>query len=546
LRKIDWTKCALLCHHTQFDGFILAEHFGIHPAYNYDTLSMSRVVHGHSVKHRLDDLAKRHGLAGKVRKAALDNTKGKLVLTPEEDKALGEYCCDDVEDTYKCFLAMEPHIPDEELDLIDITIRMFTDPVLLVDLPRVQEELEREVGGKTAALLRAGVTADQLMSNKKFAALLESHGVTQLPMKISPTTGKLTHAFARGDSEFRNFIVGCNTPILRDICNARTSIKSTIGETRAIRLLEAGRDGKNLPVYLNHSGAHTHRWSGGNKLNLQNLKKGGELRRSLLAPPGMLVAVRDSSQIEARITAWLAGEDWMVEAFRNDRDVYKLMASRVYGIPVDQIDKDQRFLGKILILGLGYGMGATKLQATLDGYGIKKSHTECLKLVQVYRKTNFRIVSFWKRCNEILTSMLAGQQGNFGPIQYGKNFVRLPDGLFMQYPGMHANAEERRGSLVASEISYLTRNGRSRLYGGLFTENLAQALARCIIGEQMRKIAKRYRIVTMSHDEIVVVCPEHDAEACMEYMDHVMSTSPYWAQDLPLKSEGGYAREYSK
>lgn len=545
LRKIDWPKHALLCHHTQFDGFILHEHFGIHPAYNYDTLSMSRIVHGHSVKHNLDELAKRHGLAGKIRKTALESTKGKLDLTPEEDKALGEYCCDDVEDTYKAFMAMEPHVPDKELDLIDITIRMFTNPVLLVDLPRVQAELEREVGGKAAALFKTGVTADQLMSNKKFAALLESRGVQYLPLKISPATGLQTYAFARGDAEFRDFMSRVDKDI-KAICDARIAIKSTIGETRAVRFLRAGADGKPLPVYLNHSGAHTHRWSGGNKLNLQNLKRGGELRKSLLAPEGMVVAVRDSSQIEARITAWLAGEKWMVDAFRSGEDVYKLMASRVYNVPVEQVTKDQRFLGKILILALGYGMGATKLQATLDGYGIKMTHAECQVLIKTYRKINAKIVSFWDACNQVLASMVAGQSGNFGPIAYGKNFIRLPDGLFMQYPGMHGDAREVYGELVVQDISYLTRNGRGRLYGGLFTENLAQALARCIIAEQMRKIAKRYRIVTMSHDEIVVICPEHDAEACMQYMDHVMSTSPYWAQDLPLKSEGGYAREYSK
>lgn len=547
LRKIDWSKSALLCHHTQFDGFILHEHFGIHPAYNYDTLSMSRVVHGHSVKHNLDDLAKRHGLAGKVKKAALESTKGKRNLTPEEDADLGAYCCDDVEDTYKLFTLMEPHVPDEELDLIDITIRMFTDPVLLVDLPRVQAELEREVGGKAAALLKTSVTADQLMSNPKFAELLKSrsHGFFEPPMKISPSTGLPTFAFARNDMEFREYMNRAS-PEIRELCNARIAIKSTIGETRAVRFLRAGADGKPLPVYLNHSGAHTHRWSGGNKLNLQNLKRGGELRKSLLAPEGMVVAVRDSSQIEARITAWLAGEKWMVDAFRNGEDVYKLMASRVYNVPVDQVTKEQRFLGKILILALGYGMGATKLQATLDGYGIKMTHAECQKLVRTYRKINAKIVSFWDACNQVLAGMVAGQTGNFGPITYGKNFIRLPDGLFMQYPGMHGDAQEISDQLVVQNISYLTRTGRGRLYGGLFTENLAQALARCIIAEQMRKIAKRYRIVTMSHDEIVVVCPEHDAEACMEYMNHVMSTSPYWAQDLTLQSEGGYAREYSK
>ena len=282
LREIDWSKSAMLAHNTAFDGFICSQVYGIKPAFYLDTLSMARAAHGHHMRHDLDTIAKAHGLAGKVKRDALADTKGKQQLTDKEERALGAYCVDDVEDTYKIFWKLFDHIPDEELQLIDLTLRMFCDPVLRIDIPRVQAELEREVGGKAAALLRSGASVEDLMSNEKFAELLRRAGVNP-PMKISPSTGRLTYAFAKSDLDFQTLLQHPNEQV-RALAEARIKVKSTIGETRAVRFLEAGKNGMCLPILLNYSGTHTHRWSGGNKRNLQNLTRGGELRRSILAP----------------------------------------------------------------------------------------------------------------------------------------------------------------------------------------------------------------------------------------------------------------------
>lgn len=263
LREIDWSKCAMLAHNTAFDGFICSHVYGIHPAVYLDTLSMARAAHGHHMRHDLDTIAKAHGLAGKVKRDALADTKGKQQLTDKEERALGAYCVDDVEDTYKIFWKLFDYIPDKELQLIDMTQKMFSDPVLCIDIPRVQAELEKEIGGKAAALLRSGASVEDLMSNEKFARLLQAAGA-QLPQKISPSTGKLTYAFAKSDLAFQDLMKNGNDKV-RALCEARLKVKSTIGETRAARFLEAGRDGMKLPILLNYSGAHTHRWSGGNK-----------------------------------------------------------------------------------------------------------------------------------------------------------------------------------------------------------------------------------------------------------------------------------------
>lgn len=263
LKEIDWSKTALVGHNTAFDGFITSEVYGHKPAFYVDTLSMSRATRGHATRHDLDTVAKAFGHGGKVKRDALANTKDKVQLTKDEEAKLGGYAVDDVDDTYKIFWDMYPHMPDDELRLVDITMRMFCDPVLEIDIPRVKAELENELGAKAAALLRSGAQVDDLMSNDKFARLLQAAGA-QLPQKISPSTGKLTYAFAKSDLAFQDLMKNGNDKV-RALCEARLKVKSTIGETRANRFLEAGRDGMKLPVMLNFSGAHTHRWSGGNK-----------------------------------------------------------------------------------------------------------------------------------------------------------------------------------------------------------------------------------------------------------------------------------------
>jgi DNA polymerase len=549
LKEIDWSKTAMVCHNTAFDGFVTSEVYGHKPAFYVDTLSMSRATRGHATKHDLDTVAKSFGHGGKVKRDALANTKNKMQLTKDEEAKLGGYAIDDVEDTYKIFWNMYPYMPDDELRLIDITMRMFCDPVLEVDIPRVKAELEKELGAKAGALQRAGVQVEDLMSNEKFAQLLKEAGA-QLPQKISPSTGKLTYAFAKSDLAFQELMKNGNEKV-RALCEARLKVKSTIGETRANRFLEAGRDGKKLPILLNYSGAHTHRWSGGNKMNLQNLKRGGELRRSILAPKGYVIVVADSAQIEARVLAWLAKQMDIVNAFATKQDVYKLMASVIYNVPVEDVTKDQRFIGKICVLGLGYGMGPQKLQQTLKqgvmGPPVDISEDECRRIVNIYRQKNWKIKAYWRKMDQMITNMTLGIKSEEGPIESGKGFLRLPNGLFLQYFGLHGTADISRDDLVMTETTYLTRSGRAKLYGGLLTENVVQALSRIIIAEQMLKIHDAgYRIVTMTHDEIVIIAKEKGAKKALDFMIKTMSTAPDWAPGLPLSAEGGFDYCYSK
>lgn len=552
LRAIDWSKSALLGHNTAFDGFIMSHHFGLSPAFYLDTMSMAKAVHGGHHPASLDYLARLHGLAGKTKAGALLKTMGILNLPKEMLTQLGEYCKDDCDDTRALFDILYPYVPDKELQLINLSMRMFCQPKLLLDVERVEKELAREIAEKQAAIdyVLSICTVKDLQSNDKFAQLLLDQGF-EPPKKVSPRTGLLTYAFAKTDLDFVDMQEN-GPPIVQALCTARVRNKTTTNETRARRFLEAGKNGWRIPVLLNYCGAHTFRWSGGNKMNLQNLMRGGELRRSLLAPKGHVIVVADSAQIEARTLAWLAGEKAIVSAFANKQDVYKMMASAIYHVPVDEVTSEQRFVGKVSVLGLGYGMGATKFRDTLAkgamGPKVFLSAEEAQRVVTTYRLANRKIVELWSRAEAILIDMVLGREGSYGPISWGKEFIRMPNGLFMHYRELTGSIyTQKSGKVRISDATYKGKNGvKTYIYGGLLVENIVQCLARCIVADQMLEIDPHHPIVTMSHDEIVSLAKKAQAKAALKKMISIMSVAPDWAEGLPLSAEGGYDVCYSK
>jgi hypothetical protein len=547
----NWDEIELICHNTAFDGFILSHHYGKIPARYCDTMLLSRAHWGANVFHRLEEVAARLKLPGKI-KGALEDTKGKRDLTEEELQQLADYGVQDVWIMREAYKHLYPKVPPAERDLIDLTLLMFCNPVLLVDLPRVEAELEREVGQKVAKVLRAGVRADQLSSADEFADLLREFGV-EPPMKRSLTTGKMTYAFAKKDVEFLA-LRDKATGNLRDVIDARLAVKSTLGETRANRFLHAGENGWRLPVLLQYCGAHTTRWSAGNKMNMQNLPQKGELRKSILAPEGFVICTVDSAQIEARMNLWLAGDDEKLDIFRRyDRregpDIYRVMASKIFQKAVADITDDERQLGKIVVLALGYGMGAQKLQETLATDKFNPRHlelSECQKIVNVYREFNEHICRLWKSMEQLMAFMILGGQGfDFKALRVEKEQMILPSGLAIHYNDITGFFNEWSGRYI--DCHYRNQRGLPvKLYGGLLTENAVQALARCVVADQMLEIAKRYRVVMMTHDEISYIAPEREADAALDFGLQVMKTPPTWAPDLPVNAEGKYARYYSK
>jgi len=566
---------ALVCHNTAFDAIILHHHFNWHPTYYVDTMSMSKGMFV-GAPASLKALSQRLWSAdsGKRKGAELAMSKDIYDLPPELMNIIANYCIQDVTLTYDAFMLMQQHFPEDEMYLIHANIRMFVEPWFRVDTQIIQEEIDSQVSEKRAAYKRAGIPLTVLSSNQKFGIYLETRGY-ELPSKEN-VKGEWIAALGQKDWPFLKFMAA--HPELADVFTARKYAKSNIQESRARRFLSTAEKFNGfMPVPLKYYGAHTGRYSGGEALNLQNLPRitgdvgSGRLRRSLCAPDGYSVIVSDLSNIEARVLAWISGNTELMTLYRTGGDPYLLMASKIYNFDYNDAlprksekeFKAMRNVGKVAVLGLGFGMGANKFWVTMNTgpMGMDPIPTtidEAEHIVALYRETNFPVVDYWDKCDVIINEMLSGNVGlRFGPLElHGTNII-MPNNMALQYPNLCMKEDIRGHSFQYSpELNqYGELKTRKYLWGGTLTENIVQALARIIITEQAIRI-ERYlddtygldqaRIVHMVHDELIVVGPDAYAKDIYQSMVSIMSTSPTWAPDLPLESEGGWASNYIK
>lgn len=827
LRKFDWENSLALAHNAPFDASILTWVFGIKPKGWLDTLSMARALHGTEVGGSLAVLAQHYGVGTKGTEVVMAKGLRRKDFPADQLAEYGKYCCNDTAMTYALFQKMSVGFPPSELRLIDLTVRMFSEPVLQLDEGTLNVHLGEVRRKKQELLSKMMIEKDQLMSNPQLAKVLEDLGVV-VPMKVSPTTGKQTYAFSKTDEGFTALLEHDNV-IVQAIVAARLGVKSTIEETRTERFIGISKRGP-MPVPLRYYAAHTGRWGGDDKLNLQNLPRKSPLKYSIIAPDGYVVLDSDSSQIEARTLAWLAGQDDLVEAFDRGEDVYRIMASAIYGKPVDEITKDERFVGKTTILGCiaegtlvlsdsgwkpieqvslddklwdgeewvchqglqnsgiketlnlcgvwltpdhkvwsgtqwleaqslaqdvgiqsqaldiaaenlplqatfadrgeallhlssnvtadptstawttiiskisearavrfvpkllqtkngigcirtqwpttntepdfsidwllpsqdaipraikhtpttegvvyqytssgeriehpffnmykhlkvgisqvsrwtgltstattnpvisdlslevttsktseksqtskqklqtydlayagprnrymvlteqgpmivhncGYGMGAAKFQLQLKNFGVEVTLEEAKRIIDTYRATYPNIVRLWATAGDTLKAMLRNAQTAFGRGDLlevdGANGIRLPNGLYLKYPNLRLHEDEKTGKV---EVVYDTKKGKAvipnRIYGGKVIENVCQALARIVIGEQMLMVAKKYKVVMTVHDAIAIVAPKAEADTAKEYVELCMRMRPSWAMELPLNCEAGYGESY--
>lgn len=625
LRSIPWATHSFLGHHSQFDGLILWEKYGISPLRIYDTLSMARALYSNDIGAGLDEVSIFTGGEGKI-KDVLDKTKGVLNWSKQLNEEVGPYCVRDVDETLRIFKHMLPAFPAEEIELIDRICRMFTEPVLGVDRPRVEKELAREIEEKKQILLSFAKDADaagiklelkdlrelaedegiampnvdkkflkdallQILpaeavavkrvkkligSSEKFANLLRACGV-EPPLKISKAwidkpknertdEGKYGYAFARTDLAFVE-LQEHEDPKVRTLAEARISVKSTTNETKAARFLKASENGAKLPVYLKYSAAHTHRLGGGNKMNLQAVKRGGELRRSILAPDGHVLAVVDSGQIEPRMNAWLWGQEDLLEDFRladsgKDRDVYCKFGDSIYHRVITKADEEERFITKTAVISLGYGTGHMKFKTTLalgiNGPQVFLEESESQRIVQTYRKKFYRIKNGWNICERIIEDMIHGREGSYKCIAWGKETIYLPNGMSMHYPNIRdarvakAVAQKLTGEIDPDfdpdrpEYVYDMKGAEKKIYGAALDENLCQALCRIVVMGQSLKIAQKYRWVTSTHDEGVFLAKKAHGQKALDYALAEFRTPPVWAPDLPLNADGGFDVFYCK
>ena len=546
LRTYDWSNALVLAHNTAFDGAILSWHFGVEPKGWLDTLCMARAVHGVDAGGSLKALAERYEIGEKGDEVINALGKRRADFSEGDLDRYGAYCRNDVDLTYDLFNILVERFPPKELKVIDITLKMFIEPDLELDTILLEQHLIDVKTKKEKLLEAAAADKDTLMSNDKFAELLKTLGVDP-PTKISARTGKQAWAFAKTDEDFKA-LAEHPDPRVQALVAARLGNKTTLEETRTQRFIDISKRGK-LPVPIKYYAAHTGRWGGDDKINLQNLpsrgQNAGKLKSAIKPPEGHVIIDSDSSQIEARTVAWLAGQTDLVEAFENGEDVYKIMASAIYGKEVADITKEERFVGKTTILGAGYGMGGEKFQGQLKVFGVDVPLDECKRIIAIYRQTYEKIPALWRQAQGCVESIVTGNGAAFGAVDAvkfdpsEKGFL-LPSGLWQRYEGL----EKIYDVEGKEQYQYKTRKGVVKIYGGKVVENLCQALARCVIAEQMIRIAKKYKVVLTVHDAVACIAPTDEVDEALKYVEECMRWRPDWCKDLPLNCEAGYGENY--
>ena len=586
LSTYNWKETALLAHNAQFDVSILSWKYGIKPAFIFDTLSMARALRGVEVGNSLARLAEDFGLPPKGK--AVYSTDGLDEIHDRNiERELEEYCKHDVYLCEQIYERLAHGYPIKELRLIDMTLRMYTEPLLELDQRMLIEALTDERDKREGLLQRLGVDETALASNKQFAELLKTLGVDP-PTKISKTTGKQTLALAKNDAHFQALLNGENEDVAL-VCEARLKVKSTTERTRAQRFLDISQRGA-LPVPLSYYGAKSGRWtaSKGSAINMQNLKRGSFLRKAIMAPEGYQLVVGDLSQIEPRVLAWFADYEDMLDIFRSGADAYASFGAQMFNIPglSKESHPDLRQSAKSALLGCGYGLGwasfATQLLVGFLGappvrytkdfakkLGVDKEYVEkflenkenlekmadiphtctdgellihCVAskaIIDIYRRTAQPVVSFWEMCTEMMSRCLInGEEMQYKCIIFRKGEIELPNGMKLLYPDLRQIKDEDK------KTHWVYGADATKLYAGKITNNIIQGVARIVMTDGMLRVQKRYPVKGTVHDELICVVPDEEVAEAKTWVLAQMTMEPSYLPGIPLNADGGAHRRY--
>lgn len=558
LAQENWSDVFLLCHHVQFDGFILSQHYGVVPAMYGCTLSCSRLLLGNHLSVSLDAVRKHYGMASKITPYQAFKNRTWEELTPQIQEMLAEGACDEVESIYRLFkMFIRDGFPREELSVIDAVMKMFCNPVLIGDTAMLAKVWETESEKKEMRLEDLGISKEQLMSADSFADLLRAEGI-EPETKISPK-GNEIYAFSKTDDFMRDYLREHENWRVRALAEARLGEKSTLLQTRAATLGWMASRGP-MPVYLRYSGAATLRFSGGDGANWQNFKRGSDIRRAICAPEGFLLAPIDLSQVECRVLGYLAKQEDQIEQFRIGADPYTTIASKFYGREITKKDAAERGTGKQAILSCGYGSGGPKFQATaklgIYGPSVNLTLDEAKAFVELYRSTHHKVVQYWREADWVLGEMMNYRSFVWGPMEVrcdkAKETKRIyfPNGTCIIYDTLiwrqPTDEEAAQGRRAGYYIK--TRYGWKSIYGSMLAQHMCEAVSRLIMTQAMLRIIKhRLRPVNSTHDELLVLIPKdgREEENLMLCISE-MIREPSWLPGLPLDAEGALGERYEK
>lgn len=568
---IDWSQTAVLCHHAHFDGLILSHHYGIRPKLYLDTYSMARALLGPQIGKGLGNLAEVFGLGTKDIPYDLFKGKHWHELTKSAQQLVGAGCCHDVRLTWDLFCKLAPSFPSEEYALVDATVRMFTNPVLVGNTNLLGEIWCEEERKKGALLAAVGVTTDEIRKDWVFAKILREHGIEppQKRMKDSKckkctsaegvedltcidcggrgTLQRFKYAFAKSD-DFMRELEDHEDEDIRLLWETKVAAHSTGTTTRTERLGWMSRRGS-LCVYLNYCGTHIKGWSGGDKVNWQNLRRGSPIAKAIEAPPGCAFVICDSSQCEARLLEEVAGED--MTDWREGKDPYTTIASKFYGEEIYKPKdgdprkfemEEKRGTGKQLRLSCGYMAGDKTIQATAKkgtyGPPVYLTIEQAKAAKELYRAEKPNVVRLWKDAGDVLKKMHAGLEFEWGPVYISQKRMWMPNGLPIIYESLKWEDDPDDGFDPGWRVR-VNKNGWSKMYSGKLVENLIQGLRNVLIRQAwLRCQAAGLDMVSMEHDKLLAVVRANDASAALALMRQEMCRAPEWLPDVPLDSEG--------
>lgn len=571
LDGIDWPSITLISHNSNFDNTILYEKYGHSPARRVDTLALCRLLFSHDLDFDLGHICHLLGLGEKGEDLKL--TEGLRELPQDIETKLAAYAIQDAELEYKLFQTLHSNLTEFQRRVMNSVVRMSTEGRLLFNgelaaEAKVEIDEERKtkaefIGLQVVLHKKTGQpSVPQLTSRDQFAGLLRAKGI-EPPMKKNDK-GEMTYAFSKQDPDFVRLQAD---PEAAPLVAARMAWASNNAVSRIDNLIKiCSASPHTLPVQLSVSGAHTHRLAGSGGINMQNLNRGSKLRLAIEAPPGYVILVVDSSQIELRTNMWFAGQKDVIEFLTPGEyvfgdamvewkggDLYRKEAAQQFDIAPEAVDKNQRQYGKICQLGMGYQMGSRRFRVfcATGPLGIKPiylTEEEASNSITNYRRRHGWVKATWDWFHHVAIPVLAnGGKLVRGPITVRKDEVLLPNGYTLQYPDVRGSSDNEEDSGWIWGV-----NGNiHRIYGGIFDENIIQALAGIFINEKILEIEDTFDMevlpVHQVHDEILCLCPEKRADEALRIIaTEIMSKPPAWAPDLPVRAEGGYDRRYSK
>ena len=484
--------------------------------------------------------------------------------TPDKMQALFDYCLQDVRtEVSVAERLIEMDEQERQVFLLDQRINdrgVMLDRDLLERVRVLADETKEEIDAEISRITSGQVNA--ITNGVDLVKWLNKYGIATKSVDKQHVTRMLDlpnlHPVIRHALELRQNGAKSSTAKLDSMENA------------------AGADDRMRGLLVYH-GAATGRWSGKlvqpqnfprpsrsqDELNEIIAKmKGGQpivdhgagtliasdlLRSMLIAKPGHRLLFADYAAIEARVLAWLAGETELVKTFAAGGDVYKVMAKDIYGKPVEEITSAQRQVGKMAILGCGYGMGGKRFAEQCKAMGIEVDAEEAKRIVYVYRESNSAISNYWRQLEEEFLENcrdVISQKGSFArlPLKSGRCLTYHNPRIVERETPWGAKQE----AVEVDTLNSVTRQWTSQIiWGGLLTENVVQATARDLMaGAMMRLEMAGYPVIMSVHDEII--CEVPDNHGTLAEMIDLMVEVPAWAKGCPIAAEGKEGPRYEK